>query len=224
MNRVGQPAEVGVGGQLPDVGCGFVHHAPGDRRQRRDDLMKRVVITGMGGVTALGDQLGRDRDRACRRGAQRRAAHDRVGLLRVAAYAARVPAARLRRPGALSAQEDALDGPRVALFGARERTRARRRGPAGDASIADGRMGVAYGSSSGSVEPIRAFGTMLATGSMSDVTSNSYVQMMPHTTRGQRQPLLGPEGPDRADVAARARRAARRSATPTRRSRPASRR
>jgi 3-oxoacyl-[acyl-carrier-protein] synthase II len=51
-----------------------------------------------------------------------------------------------------------------------------------DPSIKDGRMGVAYGSSSGSVAPIRAFGKMLDTGSMSDVTSNSYVQMMPHTT------------------------------------------
>ena len=51
-----------------------------------------------------------------------------------------------------------------------------------DLTIKDGRMGVAYGSSSGSVQPIRAFGTMLETGSMSDVTSNSYVQMMPHTT------------------------------------------
>jgi 3-oxoacyl-[acyl-carrier-protein] synthase II len=55
-------------------------------------------------------------------------------------------------------------------------------GLAGDESISDGRMGVAYGSSSGSVEPIRAFGTMLETGAMTDVTSNSYVQMMPHTT------------------------------------------
>ena len=55
-------------------------------------------------------------------------------------------------------------------------------GLADDAGINDGRMGVAYGSSSGSVQPIRAFGTMLETGSMSDVTSNSYVQMMPHTT------------------------------------------
>jgi 3-oxoacyl-[acyl-carrier-protein] synthase II len=51
-----------------------------------------------------------------------------------------------------------------------------------EASISDGRMGVAYGSSSGSVEPIRGFGVMLETGSMSHVTSNSYVQMMPHTT------------------------------------------
>src|SRR5471032_3521484 len=55
-------------------------------------------------------------------------------------------------------------------------------GLADDVTIKDGRMGVAYGSSSGSVQPIRAFGKMIETGSMSDVTSNSYVQMMPHTT------------------------------------------
>jgi 3-oxoacyl-[acyl-carrier-protein] synthase II len=42
-------------------------------------------------------------------------------------------------------------------------------------------MGVAYGSSSGSVAPIRAFGEMLATGSMAGVTSTSYIQMMSHT-------------------------------------------
>ncbi|MGD7409874.1 beta-ketoacyl-ACP synthase, partial [Ralstonia pseudosolanacearum] len=55
-------------------------------------------------------------------------------------------------------------------------------GLAEDPSISDGRMGVAYGSSSGSVQPIRAFGTMLDTGSMQGITSNSYIQMMPHTT------------------------------------------
>jgi len=51
----------------------------------------------------------------------------------------------------------------------------------GDDSIKDGRMGVAYGSSSGSVAPICAFGQMLSTGSMADVTSTSYIQMMSHT-------------------------------------------
>jgi 3-oxoacyl-[acyl-carrier-protein] synthase II len=50
-----------------------------------------------------------------------------------------------------------------------------------DPLIRQGRMGVAYGSSSGSIEPIRAFGHMLATGSMEGVTSTSYIQMMSHT-------------------------------------------
>jgi 3-oxoacyl-[acyl-carrier-protein] synthase II len=51
-----------------------------------------------------------------------------------------------------------------------------------DASIRDGRMGVAYGSSGGSVEPLTALGRMLATGSMQGVTSTTYIQMMGHTT------------------------------------------
>jgi 3-oxoacyl-[acyl-carrier-protein] synthase II len=48
--------------------------------------------------------------------------------------------------------------------------------------ITNGSMGVAYGSSSGSVDPVRVFGNMLETGSMQGVTSTSYIQMMPHTT------------------------------------------
>jgi 3-oxoacyl-[acyl-carrier-protein] synthase II len=55
-------------------------------------------------------------------------------------------------------------------------------GLSGDAAVRDGRMGVAYGSSAGSVAPVQVFGNMLATGSMEGVTSTSYIQMMPHTT------------------------------------------
>jgi 3-oxoacyl-[acyl-carrier-protein] synthase II len=47
--------------------------------------------------------------------------------------------------------------------------------------VKDGRMGIAYGSSSGSVEPVKVFGRMLETGSMQGVTSTSYIQMMPHS-------------------------------------------
>jgi 3-oxoacyl-[acyl-carrier-protein] synthase II len=51
-----------------------------------------------------------------------------------------------------------------------------------DPSISDGCMGVAYGSSGGSIEPVRVMGRMLETGSMQGVTATSYVQMMAHTT------------------------------------------
>ena len=40
--------------RFPDVAGRRVRHAPGHRRQRRPVLMARVVVTGMGGVTALG--------------------------------------------------------------------------------------------------------------------------------------------------------------------------
>lgn len=143
--------------------------------------MKRVVVTGMGGVTALGTQWD-EIEAALRSGrnAVRRmpewdyfsSLHTRLacplpGFELPAGY----PRKKTRSMGLVSMY--AVRASEMALEDA---------GLLGDASIADGRMGVAYGSSSGSVQPIRAFGTMLETGSMQDVTSNSYVQMMPHTT------------------------------------------
>lgn len=50
-----------------------------------------------------------------------------------------------------------------------------------DERIKDGRMGISYGASAGSMEPIKAFGNMLNTGSLAGITSSSYVQMMAHT-------------------------------------------
>jgi 3-oxoacyl-[acyl-carrier-protein] synthase II len=55
-------------------------------------------------------------------------------------------------------------------------------GLTGDASIQDGRMGVAYGSSFGSMDPIRLCGNALSTGSTKGITSTSYLQAMSHTT------------------------------------------
>ncbi|CAH2907312.1 MAG: FIG138576: 3-oxoacyl-[ACP] synthase (EC [uncultured Paraburkholderia sp.] len=171
----------GVRGQLPDVGRGLICHAPGDRRERRDDLMKRVVITGMGGVTALGDnwdaiearlKSGMNAVRRMPEWDYFESLHTRLACpLPEFATPAHYPRKKTRSMGPVSLYS--VRASELALADA---------GLADDASIKDGRMGVAYGSSSGSVQPIRAFGTMLETGSMSDVTSNSYVQMMPHTT------------------------------------------
>jgi 3-oxoacyl-[acyl-carrier-protein] synthase II len=143
--------------------------------------MKRVVITGMGGVTALGSRWDEiEAALKARRNAVRRMPEwDYFESLHT----------RLACP--LPAFEQPVDWPRkktrsmgtVSMYAVRASELALAdAGLADDASISDGRMGVAYGSSSGSVEPIRAFGTMLETGSMTNVTSNSYVQMMPHTT------------------------------------------
>src|SRR5690606_41954779 len=52
----------------------------------------------------------------------------------------------------------------------------------GDASIQDGRMGVACGSSTGSTDEIKAFGNMLLNSVADGLNANSYVRMMPHTT------------------------------------------
>jgi 3-oxoacyl-[acyl-carrier-protein] synthase II len=143
--------------------------------------MKRVVITGMGGVTAFGDSWESIEARLKRgENAVRRmpewdyfeSLHTRLACpLPDFSAPAHYPRKKTRAMGPVSMY--AVRASELALADA---------GLADDPSIADGRMGVAYGSSSGSVQPIRAFGTMLETGSMANVTSNSYVQMMPHTT------------------------------------------
>lgn len=142
--------------------------------------MKRVVITGMGGVTALGDNWDSVE-------AQLRGGHNAVRTMpewshfdmlntRLAA-----PIDDFQAPGHYPRKMIRSMGP-VSLYAVRATELALAdAGLLGDAAIKDGRMGIAYGSSSGSVDPVKVFGKMLETGSMQGVTSTSYIQMMPHT-------------------------------------------
>ncbi|TDN68900.1 beta-ketoacyl-ACP synthase [Paraburkholderia sp. BL10I2N1] len=142
--------------------------------------MKRVVITGMGGVTAFGSdwsdiearlKSGRNAVRRMPEWDYFTSLHTRLACpLPEFTLPAHYPRKKTRSMGPVS-----MYSVRASEFALADA------GLLDDASISDGRMGVAYGSSSGSVQPIRAFGSMLETGSMSEVTSNSYVQMMPHT-------------------------------------------
>jgi len=142
--------------------------------------MKRVVITGMGGVTALGHDWTQIHTRLREyRNAVRRmpewdyfdALNGRLGCPVDDFQLPDWPRKHVRSMGrvaqlAVAASEHAL----------------RDAGLRDDASIRDGRMGVAYGSSGGSIEPVRVMGRMLDTGSMQGVTATSYIQMMAHTT------------------------------------------
>jgi 3-oxoacyl-[acyl-carrier-protein] synthase II len=143
--------------------------------------MKRVVVTGMGGVTALGDRWTEIETglRAGRNAVARIPAWSRFDGLHTQLGA---PVTHFEVPAGYPRRKTRAMG-RVSMLAVRASEMALAdAGLEGDASIADGRMGVAYGSSSGSVEPIRAFARMLDTGSMEGITSNSYIQMMPHTT------------------------------------------
>lgn len=142
--------------------------------------MKRVVITGMAGITALGDRWEQIETslRSRRSAVQRLPELDFFEALntRLAAPVrhfqtpAHYPRKRIRSMG------------RVSLFAVRASEMALAdAGLLDHPAVIDGRMGIAYGSSSGSVEPVRVFGRMLDTGSMQGVTSTSYIQMMPHT-------------------------------------------
>lgn len=142
--------------------------------------MKRVVVTGMGGVTPLGhDWAGISARLRGRRNAVRRmqewdyfdALNGRLGCPVDDFALPPWPRQKTRSMG------------RVAQFAVAASEHALRdAGLIDDASIRDGRMGVAYGSSGGSVEPVRVMGRMLDTGSMQGVTATSYIQMMAHTT------------------------------------------
>ncbi|XDF36792.1 beta-ketoacyl-ACP synthase [Paracidovorax avenae] len=143
--------------------------------------MKRVVVTGMAGITALGDRW-TDIEaalRARRSGVRRMPELDTFTELhtRLAAPVTHFqapthyPRKLLRSMGRVS--QMAVRASEMALEDA---------GLLADPAVTDGRMGIAYGSSSGSTEPIRVFGRMLETGSMLGVTSTSYIQMMSHTT------------------------------------------
>ncbi|WP_426360505.1 beta-ketoacyl-ACP synthase [Pseudocolwellia sp. HL-MZ19] len=48
--------------------------------------------------------------------------------------------------------------------------------------LKSGRMGIAYGSSSGSSEPMVAFGDLIKSGNMNGINATSYIKMMSHTT------------------------------------------
>ena len=142
--------------------------------------MKRVVITGMSGITALGDcwQDIEVRLRERRNAVRRMPEWDYFDALNTRLGApvdhfvtpTHYPRKMIRSMGRVSLL--AVRASELALADA---------GLQGDATIRDGRMGIAYGSSSGSVEPVRVFGRMLESGSMQGVTSTSYIQMMPHT-------------------------------------------
>lgn len=141
---------------------------------------KRVVVTGMGGITALGDQWDaiESRLRAGNNGVQRIPDWDRFDGLntRLGAPVAFAPPSHyprrmLRSMGRVSLL--AVRASEMALTDA---------GLIGDSSIQSGAMGIAYGSSSGSIEPVEIFGRMMSSGSMQGVTSTTYIQMMPHTT------------------------------------------
>ncbi len=143
--------------------------------------MKRVVITGAAGVTALGDdwstiypnlKIGKNKvvtmpewDR-----------YEALGT-RLAA-----PVTHFENPKHFTRKKIRSMG-RVSLMATYATENALiTAGLLDDPIVQSGAMGVAYGSSIGSTPPILAFGEMMKTGKMKGVTATSYIKMMPHTT------------------------------------------
>ncbi len=142
--------------------------------------MKRVVVTGMAGVTAFGQdwpsvrarlQAGRNAvvnmpEWAIYDGLNTRLAAPIPDFTLPAHY----PRKKTRAMGRVSALATVATELALAQAGLLD-----------NPVLTDGRTGIAYGSSTGSTDPIRAFGVMLNDKSTASITATTYVQMMPHT-------------------------------------------
>ncbi|MCB5183723.1 beta-ketoacyl-ACP synthase [Methylobacillus gramineus] len=143
--------------------------------------MKRVVVTGMAGITALGNQW-QEIEAALRLGQNAVRPMPEWDYIESLNTRIAAPVDRFTTPSHYSRKVTRSMG-RVALLSVRASEMALAdAGLLNAPLISDGRMGIAYGSSSGSVDPVRVFAHMLETGSMQNVTSTCYIEMMPHTT------------------------------------------
>ncbi|MGV2864598.1 beta-ketoacyl-ACP synthase [Achromobacter sp. AGC39] len=143
--------------------------------------MKRVVVTGMAGISALGSdwasvqqafESGRSAIRTMPDWSRFAELNTRLaGPVEDFQVPSHWTRKQLRSMGRVS--QLAVRAAELALADA---------SLLGDPRITDGRMGVACGSSVGSTAEICAFGNMLLNGVTDDLNANSYVRMMPHTT------------------------------------------
>lgn len=143
-------------------------------------MRRRVVVTGMGGVTALGEDWPtiRAKIEGGKTGVRRMPEWDRFQNLntRLAApidgfdVSARYDRKKLRSMGPVS---------RMAVYAA-ERAISDA-GLANDPSLKLGRMGIAYGSSFGSPGALIGFAELMMNGTSNKLTGTSYLQMMSQT-------------------------------------------
>ncbi|MDY0885216.1 beta-ketoacyl-ACP synthase [Dongia soli] len=142
--------------------------------------MRRVVVTGIGGITALGETWRAIRERMARGETAIRymTEWDRFDGIntRLAAPIAgfsvdeRYPRKKTRTMGMVA---------KMAVY-ATERA-IEDAGLSDAAVIRNGRTGVAYGSSFGSIQPVISFAELITSGRSKTLNATSYLQMMGHT-------------------------------------------
>lgn len=144
-------------------------------------MTRRVVVTGMAGITALGDSWERFSEglRSGRNAVQYMEEWDRYdGLLTRLGSPVRdfklpphYTRKKIRSMGRIA--QMATRATEMALLDA---------GLLDDPLLGSGRMGVAYGSSAGSPPAIAEFGNMLINNRVDGLNASSYIKMMAHTT------------------------------------------
>ena len=143
--------------------------------------MKRVVVTGMSVITALGDSWADFKQQLCQ-GKNAVCVMPQWDKFSNMSTRLAAPVQHFQRPEHYSRKMVRSMG-RVSLMATRATELALQdAGLLQHPALTDGRCGIAYGSSTGSTDPILAFGRMMDTGDMTGVTATSYIQMMAHTT------------------------------------------
>jgi 3-oxoacyl-[acyl-carrier-protein] synthase II len=142
--------------------------------------MKRVVVTGMSAITALGDdwETFKSALEQGKNAVKVMPEWDKFTDLNTRLAA---PVMHFEKPAHYKRKMVRSMG-RVSLMATRATELAlEQANMLNHKSLTDGSTGISYGSSIGSTEPLIPFGNMMTTGSMSGVTATSYIQMMSHT-------------------------------------------
>ncbi len=141
---------------------------------------KRVVVTGFGGITALGHDWPTI-ERALRNnvsGIAHMRDWDRYIDLNTRLGG---PVPKFELPPHYTRKVTRTMG-RVALLATRASEMAlENAGLLNDPVLGSGKMGVAYGSCTGSTDAIREFGSMIETGDVGGINATTYLRLMPHT-------------------------------------------
>ncbi len=142
--------------------------------------MKRVVVTGMSCITALGDNWA-DFNANLKKGQNavvRMDEWDRFSELNTRLAA---PVQDFKKPSHYTRKQTRSMG-RISLMSTAATEKALiDAGLIDHPALTDGSTGIAYGSSVGSTPPFKAFGKMLIDGDMTQVNATSYIQLMAHT-------------------------------------------
>lgn len=155
--------------------------------------MRRVVVSGMGGVCALGSEWN-EIETGLREGRNRVRYMPEWEVYRDLNARIAAPIDGFATPAHWSRKQLRSMG-RVSQLAVRAAELAlQQAGLLNDPALRSGTIGVACGSSTGSTSDIKDFATMLITGDSPSLNANSYVRMMPHTTAANVSIFFGLKG------------------------------
>ncbi len=155
--------------------------------------MRRVVVTGMGGVTALGQDWESISEKLFlgQTGVRHMPEWDKYHEMNTRLAAPvdgfnvdkKYPRKKMRSMGPVAKMSVVATETALADAGLLE-----------DPILTSGRMGVSYGSSFGSTQPMIAFAELFTDGTMRNLTATSYIKMMSHTTAVNISTFFGLKG------------------------------